>query len=405
MNAKRIRGGLLLRQIALLLLLSLVLTAFAISAGAIGISIDGAPVAFSDELGQPFIDSAGRTQVPLRAVMEQYGCEVDWNGKTRTATAEKDGITVSVPIGKREISVDGWTIPIDTEAQILNGRTYLPIRAVLEAFGAAVIWNGETKTVDAHHPEAGDLQVHFIDVGQADCILIRSGDDAMLIDAGDRDDAQTIQSYFYAHGISSLKYAIGTHAHADHIGSLSALLGAFTPSRLLLPAAKATSKVYKTLLETAEGLSLVPYTPSFGETIPLGSVTLTTVNALKTSDLNNSSLMFRLVYGETSFLFTGDAETQAEAAAIAAGAALDSDVLKLGHHGSRTSSSPAFLNAVTPDYAVISCGTGNSYGHPHPETIEKLKSAGIAYFRTDEQGSITAISDGTAIYWNVAPAS
>lgn len=390
-----------IRTTILLLLCACILTVSALGAGAVGICIDKEPVAFTEETGVPFVDDAGRTQVPLRAVMETYGCAVDWDDETKTATVEKDGIAVFVPIGASEIEIDGRTVPIDTAAQIIESRTYLPIRAVLEAFGAAVLWDGETRTVDAHHPELGDLQVHFLDVGQADCILIRQYDDVLLLDAGNRADAQTVETYLLAHGVRQLTLAAGTHAHEDHIGSLAAMLGVFAPSELLLPQAQATSKVYKTLLETAQTAEIPIRTPAFGEEIALGDAVLTTVNALETTDLNNSSLMFRLSYGETSFLLTGDAEAEAEAASIEAGAYLDSDVLKLGHHGSRTSSSDAFLEAVTPAYAVISCGEGNSYDHPHAETLEKLEAAVIPYFRTDLQGSITAISDGSVIFWNV----
>lgn len=392
------------RKILFLALVCLLLFNFLVPVGAaqsIHVSIDGKNVSFTQSSGSPFIDSNSRTLVPLRAVMEQYGCAVGWDKDSYTASVTLDKTTVTVPIGKKQISINDITISTDAPAQIKNGRTYLPIRAVLEAFGAAVGWDNSSKTVTVSHPEKAGLRVHFIDVGQADCILVTSGKDAMLIDAGNNEDAETIVAYLRAHGISHLKYAVGTHPHEDHIGSLDTILLTFPVDSLWMPKAETTTKTFEDVLDAAMSSGLTITAPRAGDTFSLGQATITAVNnCTDTTELNNASIMLRLTYGKTSFLFTGDAQVEAEEAALQTGISLDSDVLKVGHHGSDTSSSADFLAAVSPGYAVISCGAGNTYGHPHAETLSALSAIGAVVYRTDTQGNILAVSNGAGISWS-----
>jgi len=248
-----------------------------------------------------------------------------------------------------------------------------------------------------------ELQVHFIDVGQADCILLMNKGESMLIDAGNNDDGDLVTSYLQSQGITSLTYAVGTHPHEDHIGGLDVVIQNFEIQNLLMPKIQADTVTFEEVLDAAieKGLSITA--PKQGDTFTLGTATVTAVHCYeKTDDYNNASLIFRVDFGETSFLFTGDAEKEAENAVLLSGVDIDCDVLKAGHHGSSTSSSRAFLDAVSPEYAVITCGAGNSYGHPHRETMQAFNGRGITVYRTDEQGSVRVFSDGKTLRWETA---
>ena len=269
----------------------------------VGVTIDGDAVEFSQESGIPFVDENSRTLVPLRAVMEAYGCAVDWESGSHTATVTLDGVTVRVPVGSSSYEILSDTFPMDTAAVIRDGRTYLPIRFVLEAFGAQVDWDGNTSTVVVRHRQRSDLQVHFLDVGQADAILVTDGNAAMLLDAGNNDDGTAIVRYLAAHGVRHLDYAVGTHPHEDHVGGLDTVLNAVPTDRLLLSAATAESKTYRDVLTAAQEHLLSPIVPETGTAYCLGGSEFTIVNALKTDDANNASLMLRLVRRDTSFLF------------------------------------------------------------------------------------------------------
>ena len=244
------------------------------------------------------------------------------------------------------------------------------------------------------------LQVHFLDVGQADCALVIFEEDAMLIDAGNNDDADTILDYLDAYGVQQLKYVVGTHPHEDHIGALDAVLYAVGVKNLLMPQVSTNTASFEDVLDAAIAKSLTISAPHAGDTFYLGKAKITAVNNYSKGDLNNASIMLHLTYGDTSFLFTGDAETDAEIAAIQTGLLLDCDILKAGHHGSSTSSSPEFLAATTPSYVVISCGKNNDYGHPHKETLKAFESNSSIICRTDTMGTLLATCDGTTTYWN-----
>ena len=238
-----------------------------------------------------------------------------------------------------------------------------------------------------------ELSVFYIDAGQADSIMITSGGESMIIDAGNNADGDDVVSFLKSKGVSNLKYAVGTHPHEDHIGGLDDVLNSFPVEKVLLPDVTTNTKTFASVLDAIENNNLSLSVPTAGEQYKVGSATLTVVSCLKTTDLNNSSIVLRMDHGENSFLFTGDAESEAEQAILSAGYDVNCDVLKAGHHGSKTSTSSAFLTAVSPDVAIISCGVDNSYGHPSPETIQKL--SGIEVYRTDLNGTITVVSDGS----------
>lgn len=245
------------------------------------------------------------------------------------------------------------------------------------------------------------LNVHFIDVGQGDSTLIESNGHYMLIDAGENNQADTVIDYLREQNVSTLDYVIGTHPHSDHIGGLDKIIEAFDIGKVILPSKEHTTRTFEDLLDAIAGKGLKITKPAVGDIYEIGdaSFQILAPNQDYGDDLNNWSVAVRLVYGDTSFVFTGDAETEAEADIITNGLMLQADVLKVGHHGSRTSSNDAFLDSVKPSYAVIECGADNSYGHPHKETMEKLEKRNILIYRTDTQGNIVASTDGTDITW------
>lgn len=253
---------------------------------------------------------------------------------------------------------------------------------------------------------AKDLNVHFLNVGQADSTLITFADHAMLIDAGNNDDYGPILNYIQQkQGITKLDYVIGTHPHEDHIGAMDSVIDALDIEKVLLPNVTTNTKTFEDLLNSIDRKNLEITVPEPGQEYSLGDASFTILGPTRdyADNLNDWSISLKLTYGTSSFLFTGDAESDAEADMLKSGLDLSADVYQAGHHGSSTSNSESFLNAVQPQYAVISCGAGNDYGHPHEETLNLFSSHEITCFRTDELGTIVASSDGETIQWNKEP--
>ncbi len=251
---------------------------------------------------------------------------------------------------------------------------------------------------------SSELTVHFMDVGQGDAVLIACGGEYMLIDAGDNSKGTAVQNYLTKQGVKTLKYVVGTHPDADHIGGMDVVLYKFDCNTVIMPDVTSDTATYRDVLDAMKAKGYRNTVSKPGNSYTLGDARFVIAGPGKAyEDTNNNSIVIRMTHGDNSFLFTGDMEEQAEADILQGKVSLQADVLKVGHHGSSSSSSEAFLEAVSPSYAVISCGEDNSYGHPHSQTLNVLRKMGVQVFRTDEQGTITASSDGSKITWNCAP--
>ncbi len=245
----------------------------------------------------------------------------------------------------------------------------------------------------------GNVRVHFIDVGQGDSMLIEGSGESVLIDAGENDQGDEVLAYLAQAGIDKIDIAIGSHPHSDHIGGMDTVIEGIDVEMLLMPdvpdSIVPTTRTYLGMLDAAEEKDVAAYFAYPGDSYAICGGTLTVLGPVKDyKDLNDESLVVRFDFGETSFLFTGDQEAEAEKDLLASGADVSADVLKIGHHGSSTSTSKEFFDAVSPKIAVIECGEGNDYGHPHRETMELLAAAGVDVYRTDLNGSTVLTSDG-----------
>lgn len=252
--------------------------------------------------------------------------------------------------------------------------------------------------------QTSNMEVHFLDVGQGDCTLIKCGENTMLIDTGDDSKGTAIQNYLKKQGITKLDYLILTHPDADHIGAAPVIITKFEIGSVFMSDFEKDNNTYRKLIQALDNKRLLYSTPRVGNSYTLGSAKFTILAPNDTYQTpNDASIALLLENGQNRFLFSGDAEEKAEKDILKNGLSLRADVYKVGHHGAKTSSTQDFLEAIDPKWAVISCGEDNSYGHPHAQTLNTLRSMGVSVFRTDEQGSIVAYSDGKAITWNCAP--
>ena len=245
------------------------------------------------------------------------------------------------------------------------------------------------------------LTGQFIDVGQADGALLSCDGEYLLIDGGNRDDSQLVVSFLEQQGVQELAAVVCTHAHEDHVGGLPAVLAVYPTKAVYAPTKTYSSNIFDKFVYYTDQQGLDITIPSPGDRFSLGQAEVTVLGPVKSyAEANNTSIVLRVDYGETVFLFTGDMETDAENDMLDYWEGrLDwqADVLKVGHHGSNTSTGYRFLNAVNPEYGVISVGKGNDYGHPHKEPLSRLRQAGVTILRTDELGAIQAVSDGKEV--------
>ncbi len=247
----------------------------------------------------------------------------------------------------------------------------------------------------------GNMHVYYLDVGQADSIfiLLPNGEN-MLVDAGTKESGKDIVNVLDSLGITGIDYLIGTHPHTDHIGGMQQVVENFDIGEIYMPQVSSNTSTYKNLIKSIKKNGYTITTAKAGEQILYDynlDATIVAPNSTTYEDINNYSAVIKLTYGYTSFVFTGDAEKISEDEIRTN---IKCDVLKVGHHGSSSSTSKNFLKKTSPSYAVISCGADNDYGHPHKEVIKRLNSSGISTYRTDLNGTIEAISDGYTIKFN-----
>lgn len=294
-----------------------------------------------------------------------------------------------------------------------NKRIIISIIAAIFVIASMIIeyssvdksWSDISKDISVNQnviEEKGNFYAHFIDVGQADCELLKCGDDTVLIDAGEVDSFETIVSYLDSQNVNKLDYLILTHMHSDHIGSAAKVIEKYKPDNIIMTRLTKqntpTTELYKNLLKSISESSAKVIAAKPGDSYELetfGFVILAPNEDY--SDLNNTSIVIKVYFGKTSFLFEGDAEMKSEKSILNKGFNVDSDVLKLGHHGSKTSNSGMYLDAVSPQIAVASCGKDNKYKHPSEETVERLKQRGISCYRTDYNGNVVVKSDGLTV--------
>ena len=240
------------------------------------------------------------------------------------------------------------------------------------------------------------LEIYYFDVGQADSILIKEDNYKVLIDGGNKEDGEYLVKYLKEElNINDLNIVVGTHPHEDHIGGLSDIINELNIDKIYLPNVTTTSKIFESLLDSIQNNYKITV-PKINEEIKLNNMNFKVLyTGTDESDLNNSSIVLKLNYGKTSYLFMGDAEVKVEEKIL--NKDISSDVLKLGHHGSSYSTSESFLKKVNPKYAIISVGKDNVYNHPTELTLDKLNNKNIKIYRTDECGTIKVTSDGENI--------
>ena len=257
------------------------------------------------------------------------------------------------------------------------------------------------ETTNAQVTSLNNMKVHYIDVGQGDSELIQVDGKNILIDAGNNDSMA--YNYLKQLGIKKIDYVMATHPHSDHIGGMTQIINEFDIGEFYAPKVNHTTKTFENMIKALQSKGIKLTAPTPGDTLNVGNATLQFLapNSTKYEDMNNYSIACKLKYGNTSYVFMGDAEALSEGEILAKQLDISADVLKLGHHGSHSSTSQAFLEKVNPKYAIVSCGKENDYGHPHQETIDKINKKGIEILRTDVSGTIISTSDGNNIKFNV----
>ena len=255
----------------------------------------------------------------------------------------------------------------------------------------------KTKEVVSVHDK---LKVYYLDVGQADAILIDSGGEYMVIDGGNNSDGPLLVQYFNELGIKKISYVVGTHAHEDHIGGLDDIITNFDIGTVYIPDAITTTRTFEDLLDSIDKKNMKYKVPKIDSTFKLGDANVLVIyTGTDKTDLNDTSIILKMTYGNTSFLFTGDTTGVIEKQILDKD--IESDVLKVAHHGSKYSSTAHFLKKVNPEYAVISCGEDNSYDHPNSITLKKLERMNVKIYRTDKNGTVIATSDGNDISFDM----
>lgn len=386
------------RLIAFTLVASVLVTRPVISWAAndksgVSVEIDGNFVEFKADDGVPFIDNAGRVQVPLRKTAESYGCSVKWDSSSKTAYISKNGKEVEVPIGKNYIVSDGTKKETDTAALISVGRIYMPIRAVISEFGADVHWNFVNHNVIIDSPNVRPLNVYFEDVGQGDCTFIDYGDYEVLIDAGTKDHGEDVVRDIKPYVDGNLDLVIATQPDDPHIGGLSDVFSAFQVGKVIDNGDSTDTSTYtnfKTALRNETNCVEIPYD---NMTISIGNGA--EISIIKTEASKGSSVVALLKYKGVSMLLSGGMSGNTENAISKFS---DIDVYKASDYGSKNANSSEFLSVIKPEYVIVSAGKG--CGYPAREALQRFFNEGAAVFGTFKSSTIKITTDGAGYYFD-----
>ena len=258
------------------------------------------------------------------------------------------------------------------------------------------IYSEYSESLKEYHPVSTDLRIEYIDVGQADCILISTNNHNMLIDGGNNVDGKLLVNYFKDNNIDTFDYIIGTHPHEDHIGGLDYIINNFTVKKIYMPNVTTNTKSFEDILNSVEKKNLKITIPTIGETFFLGEAIIKIIyTGTNQEDLNSDSIILKLTFGNHSYLFTGDTTKEVELTLL--NEDIEADVIKIAHHGSPYSNSLQFIKKVNPKYAIITVGNNNDYNHPSDIILNRLKNLNIETHRTDKEGTIIITSDGDSI--------
>lgn len=299
-------------------------------------------------------------------------------------------IVIAVTVGLSSTGIDWSELAEKTIDEVIIDRAEEILRGDETSEPTEKIEDEQLESIPIIPGE--NIRVYVFDVGQADCIFLECNGEYMIIDAGNNPDGKFVVKQLQKMGVTEIKYAVGTHAHEDHIGGMDKVIDAFDIGVLYMPGNEYDSATYRDVIESAEAKNIDKIAPELGYIFYLGSAKCE-IMAIdnENEDPNLNSIMIEVTYGNTKFLFTGDAEIPNEETRLWN----DIDVLKVGHHGSSTSTGEDFMEQIRPEIALISAGEGNSYGHPHDEVMELLEEYQVEVYRTDTQGTLVVTSDGT----------
>lgn len=311
-----------------------------------------------------------------------------------TVPSSNDGQYVEPIEASTETTVPSVPEEISDETQITDIQsTEIPTPIVTE------------ESTPEPTPITYDMTVHFLDVGQGLSVFVQSDGENLIYDGGDSNYSSFVVAYLKNQGVTTIDYLISSHYDSDHVSGLIGCLNAFEVKNVICSDYVHDSKTYQSFINMIDSKGLIMQHPSVGDefTFGTGKFIILAPETIDENDSNDNSVVIKLVNGDNSFIFTGDAESSSESAICQSGINLDCDVLVPSHHGSATATSWEFLEETVPEFAIISCGKDNQYGHPHKDTMDKLESMDIQIYRTDIQGTITVTSDGTNLGWSQEP--
>ena len=337
----------------------------------------------------------GTTLVPMRDVFENLGAKVSWDDSTRTATGELNGTVISVHPDSATMLKNGEQMNLNHPPVIVNDRTLIPLRAVAEGFGYNVTWRGSDYTVSI--TTGNMMNMYVLDCGQADSIFIELPDGkCMLVDAAEKAFGQKLEEFIKGKGYNHIDYVVATHPHSDHIGGMEHIIKTFSIGTFYMPEVTHNTKTFEKMIDALALNGCKCEYISQGSVIPNDACSINVLSPQnhKYSKMNDYSAVIKLTFGQVDIILSADAEASSEWEITQGGIDIDAEILKVGHHGSKSSTDDIYLGKISPDDAIISVGEGNSYGFPNDTVIRKLEDKNINIYRTDINGNVKVTTDG-----------